>query len=152
WALLDHAGHKVASPDVYWLKPFSEGLAAFAEKKGWGNRPFVPVLPFGHPRGYIDKSGTIRIPAKFSYAGRFSEGLAAVALDGSCWVSGEFRQRDPAPSAAVRHTSCGPEAAESVVEPCRHGYIDRIGRFRIPARFELAQEFSEERAAVRLHG
>src|SRR5262249_42587183 len=53
WALLDHAGHKVASPDVYWLNPFSEGLAAFAEKKGWGNRPFVPVLPFGHPRGYI---------------------------------------------------------------------------------------------------
>ena len=150
--VIDRSGQIVATVDAYYVDRFSEGLAAFAEKKGWSPSSLDPNTPFGHQRGYIDKSGRIAIPAKFAYAGPFSEGLAAVAADGRCWVAGLFGEHDPAPSAPAQFTSCGVEAAPFVYEPCRHGYIDKTGRLQIPLRYELAQEFSEERAAVRLGG
>lgn len=147
--LVNHAGQVVASVDQYFVDRFSEGLAAFMEKKGWGTGPLKSHRVFGHRRGYIDKSGKIVIPARFAYAAPFSEGLAAVAADGPCWVA---PYRFPAPSAAVQLTSCGPAAADSIIEPCQHGYIDKTGRLRIPERYELAQDFSEQRAGVRRRG
>jgi len=147
--LVDRSGRIVASVDAYWMRPFSEGLAAFAENKA---PKFRPDAPFGHRRGYVDQRGKVIVPAKFAYAGPFAEGLAAVALDGSCWVAGWGGSQFPAPSAKAKFTSCGPQAADSVTQPCRHGYIDKTGRLVIPARYELAQEFSGGRAAVRLRG
>lgn len=150
--LVNHSGKVVANVDQYYVNRFSEGLAAFMERKGWGATPSKSNAPFGHRRGYLDQVGRIVIPARFAYAAPFSEGLAAVASDGQCWVADWGGWHYPAPSAAVQFTSCGPEAAASVVQPCRHGYIDRTGRLHIPERYELAQDFSQERAAVRLGG
>lgn len=148
--LLNHSGDVAASVDASWIQPFSEGLAAFAENERVSR--FRPHSRFGHRRGYIDKRGKIVIGAKFAYAGPFSEGLAAVALDGPCWVAGWGGSQMPAPSAEVQFTSCGPRPADSVTLPCRHGYIDKTGRPVIPARYELAQEFSGGLAGVRLGG
>ena len=100
------------------------------------------------PRGYQNERGDVAIAAKYAYAGKFSEGLAAVALDGPCWVEGASGAQ-PAPSAEQVFTSCGPMPAKSVTQPCRHGYIDRTGAMVIPAEFELARDFHEGRAAVR---
>jgi hypothetical protein len=148
--LVDRTGHVVAAVDAYWMEPFSEGWAAFAANETV--RVLKPDHSFGHRRGYINKRGQVTIAPKFAYAGRFSEGLAAIALDGPCWVAGWAASPFPAPSAKVQWTSCGPQAADWVTEPCRHGYIDKSGRLVIPARYELAQEFSNGRAAVRLSG
>ena len=56
---------------------FSEGLAAVlaaqGEEKSWG--PPVPKR-----WGYIDPTGTVVIPAQFTGAGRFEEGLAMVSM------------------------------------------------------------------------
>ncbi len=148
--LVDRSGHIVTEVNAYWIHPFSDGLAAFAEN-GLPVK-FDPNASYGHLRGYIDLQGKVVIKPQFAFAGPFSQGLAAVALDGSCWVAGWGGSRFPAPSAKVQYTSCGPRAAASVTQPCRHGYIDKTGRFVIPARYELAEEFADGRAAVRANG
>jgi hypothetical protein len=150
--VVNHSGKIVTTADQFSVSRFSQGLAAFMEKKGWGVGRDRPNGPFGHRRGYIDKHGKAVIPARFAYAAPFSEGLAAVASDGECWVLGPMLQHLPAPSAAVQFTSCGPYAAAGVTRSCRHGYIDRTGNLRIPYRYELAQDFSEQRAGVQLGG
>lgn len=92
------------------------------------------------------------IPPHFAYAGQFSGGLAAVALDGVCWITGARGQLLPAPSAPAQSTSCGPAPAPSVTAACRHGYIDHQGQFVIPPEYEVARDFSEGRAPVRKNG
>ncbi|MEP7366340.1 MAG: WG repeat-containing protein [Acidobacteriota bacterium] len=111
---------------------------------------FDPKTPrFLGPRGYRNERDEIEIPAKYAYAGPFSEGLAAIALDGACWVESVSGWRQPAPSAEQQPTSCGPMPGKSVTQPCRHGYIDKSGVIVVPAEFELARNFREGLAAVR---
>ena len=150
--VVNHSGQIVTTADQSSVFRFSEGLAAFMENKGWGAARNQFSGPFGHRRGYMDKHGKIVIPARFAYAAPFSEGLAAVAADGECWVPGPMLQHFPAPSAPVQLTSCGPYAAAAVTRSCRHGYIDKTGQIRIPDRYDLAQDFSEQRAGVQLGG
>ena len=54
---------------------FSEGLAAVRTKK-------TTVYGKGDTWGYIDKSGTYRIPAEFNEASIFSQGVAMVHVVG----------------------------------------------------------------------
>ena len=147
--IVDRAGRVVATVNALWVGPFSEELAAIAENT---SGRFNPNAPFGHRRGYIDPRGNIVIAPKFAYTGPFAEGLAAVAEDGRCWVSGWGGSQFPAPSAPVQLTGCGPLAADSVTRPCHHGYIEKTGRWIIPARYELAQDFAHNRAGVRVRG
>lgn len=48
----------------------------------WDNRSLYPI-PDGNLWGYIDKTGTIVIQPQYYAAGQFSEGLAAVRLNGT---------------------------------------------------------------------
>lgn len=48
-------------------------------------------------------------------------------------------------------TSCG-GAPDDAVVPCKVGFLDHQGRFAIEPRFEAAQDFQEELAAVRIGG
>ena len=128
----------------------SEGLQAFAVLTPSTIGPPAPRRT--HFRGYLDASGRVAIAPQFAYAGPFSEGLAAVALDGKCWVSGYRGGRFPAPSAGAVYTSCGPMPDASITQPCHHGYIDASGKLVIEAEYELAREFSERRSAVRAQG
>jgi hypothetical protein len=139
------SGAVISKVDSWIVEPFSEGLASF-EPTSW--RDYLPILRGRSKfRGYIDKTGKVVIPANYAYAGPFKEGLAAVALDGKCWVY-SYAGESSAPSAAAKQTSCGPVRDPSVTAPCLHGYIDKSGKFRIAAKFEFGRDFSEHLAAV----
>lgn len=69
--------------------------------------------------GYSDLSGTLRIPAKFLDAQRFSQNLAAVAYNGT-----------------------------NVDYQGRYGYIDSSGKWLITPGYYIANSFSEGLAAV----
>lgn len=138
------------SPIVGSLGHPREGLVPFAEDV-IPDRSKPPVPRVGL-KGYRNMARQVVISPRFAYAGPFSEGLAAVAIDGNCWVSGYRGMHFPAPSAETIQTSCGPQPAREVVNPCPHAYIDSTGRFVTEAAYELAREFSEGRAAVRRGG
>jgi hypothetical protein len=55
--VVDHSGQIVTTTDEFSVSRFSEGLAAFMEKKGWGTGRRQLSGPYGHRRGYIDKQG-----------------------------------------------------------------------------------------------
>lgn len=138
------------TPVVVSLGHPREGLAPFAEEViPDGSKPPGPRVGL---KGYMNMARQVVISPRFAYAGPFSEGLAAVAIDGNCWVSGYRGMQLPAPSAEAIQTSCGPLPARTVVNPCRHAYISSTGRFVTEAAYELAKEFSEGRAAVRSGG
>lgn len=72
--------------------------------------------------GYIDKTGKLVIPCKFTIGGKFSEGLAYASLEGNDNLAG-------------------------INEP-NIGYINTKGEFVIPCQFRQAEEFREGRAIV----
>jgi hypothetical protein len=111
-AYIDHTGTAVVHLPAITEEPhgagdptFSEGLAAFYDQAK-------------HLWGYIDKTGAVAIPARFTVATRFSEGLAAAA-------------QNNAPNG-------GPV----------YGYIDTSGTFVIPAQYASAGRFSGGLASV----
>jgi hypothetical protein len=155
--MIDEAGNPVEEtlpplPDSVASieSPLSDGLQVYRRKRH-GDSPDHRRFSFRGPAevGFVDSSMRIVIPARFAHAGPFVEGLAVAAKDGSCWVEGRFG-RLPAPAAKAELTSCGVRVADSVTQPCPHGFIDSTGAFAIPPRFELARDFHLKRAAVRL--
>jgi DNA-binding transcriptional regulator/RsmH inhibitor MraZ len=96
--------------------------------------------------GYIDRTGKIVIPAKFEYAGYFSEGLAIVAIGGKYgYIDRTGKIVIPAKLESARYFSEGLAIVE-IGE--KYGYIDRTGKIVIPAKFESANDFSEGLAGV----
>ncbi len=74
--------------------------------------------------GFVDVNGKMTVPAPYEEAEPFSEGLAAVCLEGRSETS----------------------------ETERWGYIDRSGRLVIPAKYEKCDAFREGLAAVKSGG
>jgi hypothetical protein len=103
------------------LRPFSEGLAAFAVLKAESNF-FVRRSTDNLRWGYIDREGRVVIPTEFFDVGDFSEGMAQVNVGGE------------------KKTSCGP--------PHNYGYIDKTGAFIIEPQFTMAAAFKNGRASV----
>lgn len=83
--------------------------------------------------GYIKETGEIAIPAQFTIATPFSEGLACVTPA----VSQLELERDP--SSIIGNPTYG-----------KTGYIDTTGRFAIPPKFSGGSRFSEGLAAVKV--
>jgi len=81
WTFIDKEGKRILGDKGFMVaSSFSEGLAA--------------VCPLGSNRyGYIDKTGKVVIEPQFESAGDFSEGLAAVSMNGKFGyidVNGQF--------------------------------------------------------------
>jgi hypothetical protein len=117
---IDATGRYVIQPQYVFAEPFSEGLALVFPD--WG------VNFFGHAEGYtlfvragyIDHTGKMIINARFvENAHSFSEGLAAF-------------------QAGINYT-----ASES-----KWGYLDKIGNWAIQPQFDIADDFSDDLAAV----
>ncbi len=89
---------------------FNEGLASYCEE-----------VDGKFKCGFINRSGDKVIPAKYDYAGKFSEGLATVS---------------------IRVSDNG--------HATKTGYINQQGKMVIPAVFEDARVFNEGLAAVRV--
>ncbi|HET8540318.1 MAG TPA: WG repeat-containing protein [Anaeromyxobacter sp.] len=108
--------------------------------------PLFPVLERGK-WGYIDRTGRVVISPRFDAAGRFSDGLAPVALgDRKGWAdaTGELvlvPEYAPAEAGALHRRFS--DGLAVVRDGTKLGYVDRRGRLAIPARFHSAEDFSE---------
>jgi len=75
-------GHVMIPADDRAAWDFSEGLAPASFNAKVGFRPSHHEYHKDDKWGYIDATGKIRIPFQFTQVGKFSNGLAAVMLDG----------------------------------------------------------------------
>lgn len=103
--------------------------------------------------GFINTSGELVIPLRFCFAKDFSEGLAAVQVDGKhgyidkngrMVISPRFRTADSFSEGLARAGFVDKDGS------LRVGFIDKSGRFVIKPKFSDALGFSEGLAAVAL--
>jgi hypothetical protein len=125
WGYIDTSGKfaitpRFASTAQDYVWPFHDGMAK-VEVKG--------------KFGYIDHAGNFVITPRFGAASDFHEGMAWVVTDGPCVDLSD----DPCRV-----------GAQAKAPPCRVGFIDKTGRVLSEARYDLAREFSEDLAPVRL--
>lgn len=170
WGFIDRAGEFVIEPQYYSTQPFSEGLAIVRREMG---EPFLVVdktgkvlfeVPYpwigafsdGHAvfsskdnsnkSGYIDRSGNQVTPAVYGSSHRFSDGLAAVWLDGKMgYIDKEGRT-----AIAFKFELAG-DFSEGMAPACVEtgcGFIDKNGRFVIDPRFFDAEPFKNGYARV----
>ena len=77
FGLRDKEGREVLKPTYDDARPFSEGMAAVnigAEE----NNLMIPGRRFGGKWGYVDEAGTLVVPAQYTHAYAFSDGLGMV--------------------------------------------------------------------------
>gem|GEM_PF-1389471 len=100
--------------------------------------------------GYIDRRGKFVIPPVFRDATDFCNGFAWVE-DDEGWLiidtTGRaiFRAKKTPKTFSLFH-----EGLAAIADEDKLGYINRQGRFAIPARFDEGAQFSEGLAAVRV--
>ncbi len=122
-------------------RPFAEGMAVVGKWGEGANEAFY---------GYIDRTGEIIIPVQFQGASSFSEGLAAVRVDGLWGYIDQTGQMiiEPQFSVALPFSEgLAPVSLDSL-----YGYIDMTGEFVIPPQYENAYPFSEALAPVQVNG
>lgn len=145
-------GLAAASETVHGNWGFIDRSGAFAISPRFANYPTGYVFPFsdgmamidaGERYGYIDRSGEYVIKPRFLFGTSFTEGRAAVVIDGPCSYFGE----EPCPD--VR-TFGGPTREK--VGSCKFAIIDKAGTILSENRFDLVKDFSEGMAAVQVAG
>jgi len=144
YGFIDESGNlKFTHPDdVYTVGPFSDGLSVVAKR-----------VPNTYGRwGYVDLTGKLVIEAKFNVARNFSEGLAAVIVDGKVGYidrTGRFVIQPQFGQGGVVSDFAFLEGLAAVVSANgRWGYIDKTGKFVIEPQFHTALPFSKGRALV----
>ena len=119
--------------------------------------------------GYVDRTGTLAIPARFTMAGRFNDGMAAAKVqssDGELWgfidKSGSFVIPPRFSEATVLADGLAPvrlvaatpgPALTTALLPDSYprnawGFVDARGALAIAPRFQQAGPFSQGLAAV----
>lgn len=137
-----------SSPHI-WPAPSPDAPAACAASY---NTVVLACVYDGRLYGYIDRQGREAIPPFFEDARAFSEGLAAVKLNG-VWG---YIHPDASTAIPIRFTCergmAGPfrEGLARVARNGKWGHIDREGHFVVEPRFDMAHEFSEGMADVTL--
>lgn len=154
WGMIDASGRLVVSPqfDEVW-------------------RPYNPLIPIslkdhacctvvedrvlvrkGEQWGYIDRTGTWVIPARFTHATHFQCGRAGVMLDGR-W---SFIDPQGNLLLSINGAQGGylfSEGLAAVLKTEEHrrfwGFVDEKGRETIPARFSEVRSFHEGLAPAR---
>lgn len=171
---MDQQGATIIEPQFDEAGPFSEGLAAVRVGAQWGfidrsgsyaiprqftTRPgdfadgFSIIRTDDNLTGAIDKTGAIVIAPQPYFLSSFSDGLAAIAVNGqygfvdktgAVVISPQFEE--------AKAFSDGLAAVKVRSSPSTAlwGYIDRTGTFVIEPQFYNAEPFSEGLAAVRV--
>ena len=117
------------------LDEYSEGLARVCNDYDWG---------------FIDKSGTLVIPFKYTNARSFHEGLAAVSLPNGRYgfIDKSGTEIIPCKYGNARDFS---EGLAPIGLFGKWGFIDKSGTEIIPCKYEDADSFSEGLANVCLN-
>jgi hypothetical protein len=152
--IIDPTGSVVGKVPAFRTEEFAEGLAAFEAEGKPGIRKFGPgefvYRDFPGLKGFLDRQGNVVIKPSFAEVGPFVGGLARVVMDGYCYAATADGGKSATPTSGYS-SDCGGAPADAV-SPCKVGYINRQGSFAIQPRFEAAQDFQEELAAVRIAG
>jgi hypothetical protein len=152
--VLDLTGNVVAQAPAFRVQAFSEGLASYEAQGKPSLRSLQPgrlqYRDYAGLKGFIDRTGSLVIPPKFSDVGPFVNGLARAALDGYCHLATVDGGREGTPTTGYP-SSCG-GAPDDAVSPCAVGFINAKGGFAIQPAFESARDFQEGLAAVRIGG
>ncbi len=160
---MDKTGKVVIEPKFEAAGDFSEGLAAvmfFKPRK-------VPDYNKDDPydAGFIDKTGTLVVKPQFEFYQPFSEGLAFVLINrkmgaidkmGRVVIRPQFALAAPRPTPYWQVIDYYRESRAwsfsdglAVVNRLGSwGYVDRTGKFVIPARYRAAHNFSGGLALV----
>ena len=161
---IDKHGAVLIQPRFAFAGPFQEGMARVAvDGKCWINgyaghlaAPSMPIMnSCGGPaadvtepckQGFMDKTGSMVIPARFTAATNFRETLAAVQEDG-VWG---FIGHDGGYAIRPRFEEAKPFSAgvAAVKLAGRWGFIDHRGDFVIQPEYEFASPFSDGLALV----
>jgi|GEM_PF-626606 len=154
---INHEGQFVVKPNFDFALPFTEGLAGFGfrlsqtellarkEKYVWDPGKDSPTK-----WGFIDRSGTIVIPAKFDQVGAFSLGRAAIQISGKWGFIDHTGKVICAPK--FEDARSFSEGLAAVKIDGKYGYIDRNGKMIIEPKYWKAGSFSDGRALIAIPG
>ncbi|MDO4826898.1 MAG: WG repeat-containing protein, partial [Bacteroidia bacterium] len=110
---------------------------------------FIPTYAENGLWGY-QQYGEYIIPPRFSVAGPFCEGIAAVAMNGKYgYIDRQGKSVIPYKYDSANNFS---EGLAAVCMNGKYGYIDNTGKSVIPFRFEAASDFRNGLATVSLAG
>lgn len=156
WGFIDKTGREVIPCGYNDARDFSETLAAVGTSIGGTHKGFTTgdlVRPFVRGWGYIDKTGEIVVPGKYTLAYDFSEGLAAVRIGeypndkwGYINVAGE----EVVPC-IYDDAGAFSEGIAAVMGHGNWGCIDKTGKEVVPCTYSHIAAFSEGRARVSVY-
>lgn len=174
WGFIDKAGQEVIPLKYDFTEIFSEGLAAVSVGGKYGvidktGQEVVPPKYDGmafqftegligvcmgeYPDrkwGFIDKAGQEVIPLQYDGVNDFSEGLAAVELDGKWGFINKAGTEVISPS--YDSVNSFSEGLVTVELNGKWGFIDNAGTEVIPPKYDYADIFFNGFAAVELNG
>lgn len=141
---INRLGEVVIAPQFVYAGTFVQGLANVGLPNPDADQPFVVA--------YIDRQGNLMFNgARFAAAEPFSEGLAAVSMDGKSYgylnraglfaIEPQFAYAEP-----FREGLAAVQIGE------QFGYIDSSGQVVIDPQYEFAKPFREGLAAITLNG
>ncbi len=140
YGYVDLEGRLVVEPHYDQALRFSSGMAAVEKDGRWG---------------FIDRAGNLSVSLRFRDARSPSEGLAAVRQGGSWGFIDAKTNWELLPQYEWVQSFRGGLAcvAERLGDDLRYGFINKDGRFKVPAEYEAATgSFSEGLAAVKKDG
>lgn len=101
----------------------------------------------GRAYGYLDRAGQVVIAPQFEAAGRFSDGVAPVRLNG-LWGYADTTGRLVVPGRFERADAFS-EGRGRVRLDGRYGFVDARGHFVVPPEYDDAYSFQDGLAAAR---
>ncbi len=147
WGFIDKTGSFVIEPKyVAWVEDYG-ALPAFSE----GLTPFVDQS--NERIGYLNLRGEVVIPPKFYSARPFKESVAFVGGQNDYVLIDTTGKVIAANFVAINGYYSNFSNNRAVVQKqFQMGYIDKSGRFVVPAEFDQAKDFAEGFAAVNKDG
>ena len=148
YGYVNPAGEIAIEPKLHLWPPgdFGEGLAGVAADR---------EMKFG----FMDKTGKITIPTRFSWVGKFSEGLAPAAVSedlssdrkwGAVDSKGKFVITPQFVELSEFSDGLAVACISSDNSEKKCGYVKKDGDWQIPPRFSAAMPFSEGMAAIEM--
>ena len=148
YGYIDKSAKWIAKPIYPEAHPFHDGLGRV--RVSGTNRGRAGITNAG-PLGYMDTTGKMVISAKFKKAADFSEGLAAVSLDGKTWgyidKSGKMVIKPQFYCAGAFSEGFAVVYVRKKGE-VKCGFVDKSGKIVIPPTFDSADDFSDGLAVV----
>ena len=151
WGYINKLGKVIISPVYSEVRPFKESVAAVAVSVPNDN---VTTAHDGEPDkssveqlwGLIDKTGSIVIETKYDRISDFSEGFAAIFIDGKWGYIDQQGVMEIEPQ--FEEAGQFSEGLAPVLVDTKWGFINRQGAMVIEPKFDAADSFSEGLAKV----